>query len=85
VTVLLNDATHSFATAERFRAGTSFYGLDTTTATPTISTIEQSVSLAAGDFTGAAATTWSWSTAAHTASPCWPTTAAAASPNPRRP
>jgi hypothetical protein len=52
VSVFVNDPGHTFATSYRFRGGTSLYGLDTTTASPTISTIEQSVSLAAGDFTG---------------------------------
>jgi hypothetical protein len=50
--VFLNDASHSFATSYRFRSGTGLYGLDTSGATPAISTLEQSVSLAAGDFTG---------------------------------
>jgi hypothetical protein len=52
VSVFVNDPGHTFATSYRFRGGTSPYGLDTTAASPTISTIEQSVSLAAGDFTG---------------------------------
>jgi hypothetical protein len=52
VSVFLNDPSHSFATSYRFRSGTSLYGLDTTTASPTIRTVEQAVSLAAGDFTG---------------------------------
>jgi hypothetical protein len=49
VTVLLNDKSHSFTTSERFRAGTGLYGLDP--ATSTVATLEQSASLAAGDFT----------------------------------
>ena len=36
----------------RFRAGTGLYGLDTTSASPVVDTLEQSVGLAAGDFTG---------------------------------
>ncbi len=53
VSVFLNDKTHSFTRSYRFRAGTGLYGLDTTAASPAVSTLEQSVSLAAGDFTGA--------------------------------
>ena len=52
VTLLLNDATHSFETIEHFRAGTSLYGLDTTSGTPALSSLEQSVTLVAGNFTG---------------------------------
>jgi hypothetical protein len=52
VSVFLNDKSHSFATSYRFRCDTSLYGLDTATATPTVSSLEQSVGLAAGDFTG---------------------------------
>jgi hypothetical protein len=52
VTVFLNDPSHSFATSYRFRAGTSLYGLDTTGTNSVVGTLEQSVSLAAGDFTG---------------------------------
>jgi hypothetical protein len=52
VSVFLNDPQHAFAQSYRFRAGTGLYGLDTSAATPAISTLEQSVSLAAGDFTG---------------------------------
>ena len=52
VTVLLNDPTHSFATVERFRAGTGLYGLDPTAATAAVASLAQPVSLAAGDFTG---------------------------------
>jgi hypothetical protein len=52
VSVFLNDSRHSFAQSYRFRAGTGLYGLDSTAATPTITTLEQSVSLAVGDFTG---------------------------------
>jgi hypothetical protein len=52
VSVFLNDPQHSFAQSYRFRAGTGLYGLDTTGATPTITSLEQSVSLAIGDFTG---------------------------------
>jgi hypothetical protein len=52
VSVFLNDKLHSFTQSDRFRGGTGLYGLDTTTATPSITTLEQSVSLATGDFTG---------------------------------
>ncbi len=52
VSVFLNDTSHAFATSFRFRTGTGLYGLDTTSASPTVSTLEQSVSLATGDFTG---------------------------------
>ena len=52
VTVLLNDATHSFTTAERFRSGTSLYELVTNSGTPVISSLDQLVSLVAGNFTG---------------------------------
>jgi hypothetical protein len=52
VSVFLNDPGHAFATSYRFRAGTSLYGLDTSGTSPVISTLEQAVSLAAGDFTG---------------------------------
>jgi hypothetical protein len=52
VSVFLNDLQHSFAQNYRFRAGTGLYGLDASTATLSIATLSQSVSLAAGDFTG---------------------------------
>jgi hypothetical protein len=52
VSVLLNDAAHSFASSLRFRAGTDPGGLDTTSGSPAVSSLAQSVSLAAGDFTG---------------------------------
>jgi hypothetical protein len=52
VSVFPNDPVHAFAASYRFRAGTSLYGLDTSAASPTVSTVEQSVSLAAADFTG---------------------------------
>jgi hypothetical protein len=52
VTVYLNDPGHAFDTSYRLRAGLGPYGLDPTTATPAVSSLEQSVSLAAGDFTG---------------------------------
>jgi hypothetical protein len=52
VTVLFNDATHSFATSARFRAGTRLYGLDTSSGSPMVSSLAQSVSLASGNFTG---------------------------------
>jgi hypothetical protein len=52
VSLFLNDATHSFAQSYRFRAGTGLYGLDTSAATSAITSLEQSVSLASGNFTG---------------------------------
>ena len=52
VTVLLNDAAHSFSQSLRFRASTGSYGLDTTSGGPAVSSFAQSVSLVAGDFTG---------------------------------
>jgi hypothetical protein len=52
VTVFLNDPQHSFLQSYGFRAGAGPYALDTSAATPAISTLEQSVSLAAGEFTG---------------------------------
>jgi microcystin-dependent protein len=52
VSVFPNDSEHAFSQSYRFRAGTGLYGLDTSAASPTISTLEQSVSLTAGDFTG---------------------------------
>src|SRR5262249_41643075 len=56
VSVFLNDASHTFATGYRFRAGTGVSGLQVTAASPAGSTLEQSVSLAAGDFTGSGRT-----------------------------
>jgi hypothetical protein len=52
VSVFLNDPGHEFATASRFRAGMGLYGVDTTATTPAVTSLVQSVSLAAGDFTG---------------------------------
>jgi hypothetical protein len=49
VTVLLNDAAHAFTRSMRFRAGTGLYGLD---ASSSIRSVERSVSLVAGNFTG---------------------------------
>src|SRR5262249_26519143 len=51
VSVFLNDPGHSFSRSYRFRAGTGPYGLDTTNG-PVVSALEQTVSLAAGGFTG---------------------------------
>jgi hypothetical protein len=51
VTVLLNDAAHSFSKSLRFRAGTGLYGLDAISGGPVISSLAQSVSLVAGNFT----------------------------------
>jgi hypothetical protein len=53
VTVLLNDSAHSFSDSLRFRASTKLYGLDTASVPPAVSSFAQSVSLVAGDFTGA--------------------------------
>jgi hypothetical protein len=52
ITVLLNDPTHSFQQEERFRAGTGLFEVDTATGTAQVSSLNQSVSLAAGNFTG---------------------------------
>ncbi len=52
VSVLLNDATHSFARVLRFRAGTQPNTVNQTAASPTINSLAQSTSLAAGEFTG---------------------------------
>jgi hypothetical protein len=52
VSVFINDPNHAFATSYRFRSGTGLYDLDSTSPTPNTSTLEQSVSLATGDFTG---------------------------------
>src|SRR5262249_6593554 len=52
VTVLLNDPAHSFSRSLRLRAGTGLYAVDTTSGSPVVSSIAQSVSLVAGDFTG---------------------------------
>jgi hypothetical protein len=52
VTVFLNDPGHTFTTTERFRAGLVTSGLQTSASGPTVSSFGESVSLAAGDFTG---------------------------------
>src|SRR5262249_9092466 len=52
VSVLLNDAAHTFATGYLFRAGTGLYGLDTSGTTPTFTAVDQSVSRAAGESPG---------------------------------
>ena len=52
VTVLLNNPAHSFSQSLRFRAGTGFYGLSTSSGNPVVSSFAQTVSLVAGDFTG---------------------------------
>jgi hypothetical protein len=52
VSVFLNDPQHSFTRSYRLRAGTGLYGLDMAGATPEITSVEQSVSLVAGEFTG---------------------------------
>ncbi|MGO9923594.1 MAG: FG-GAP repeat domain-containing protein, partial [Isosphaeraceae bacterium] len=53
VTVLLNDPAHSFSQALRFRASMGFDGLSTTSGGLVVSSFAQTVSLVAGDFTGA--------------------------------
>jgi hypothetical protein len=52
VAVILNDPGHTFNQTLRFRASTGLYGLDAAAAGFTISSLEQTVSLAVGDFTG---------------------------------
>ncbi len=52
ISVFLNDISHSFSTSLRFRAGNGLFGLDTTGSAPVVTSLLQSVSLAAGDFTG---------------------------------
>lgn len=52
ISVFLNDNNHSFSTSLRFRAGNGLFGLDTTSSAPVVASLLQSVSLAAGDFTG---------------------------------
>ena len=51
ITVFFNDPGHSFSASGRFRAGTGLYDL-TTTPSPSVSSLAQPISLAAGDFTG---------------------------------
>src|SRR5262249_38418844 len=52
VGIFLNDPDHAFTSNFLFRAGTGLYGLATTPAGPTVLSLVQSVSLAAGAFTG---------------------------------
>ena len=52
VSVFLNDNGHSFSTSLRYRGGNGLFGLDSTGAVPVVASLLQSVSLAAGDFTG---------------------------------
>lgn len=53
VNVFLNDISHSFSTSLRYRAGNGLFGLDTTDPlAPVVTSLLQSVSVAAGDFTG---------------------------------
>ena len=52
VSVFLNDDSHTFSTSRRYRAGNGRFGLDTTGTAPVVTSPLQSVSLAAGDFTG---------------------------------
>jgi len=51
VTVLLNDKKHSFSRSETFRAGTSLTDVIPETTGATVSSLAQTVSLAAGNFT----------------------------------
>ena len=51
VNVLMNDAAHTFSKSLRFRAGTELNNFDTSSGNPAISSLAQSVSLVAGDFT----------------------------------
>jgi hypothetical protein len=53
VTVLLNDTGHSFSRSLRFRAGTQPDSLSTASGNPAISSVAQTVSVVAGNFTGA--------------------------------
>jgi hypothetical protein len=52
VTVLSNDASHSFRHAARFRSGAGLYGIDTSSGSSAVASFAQSLSLAAGYFTG---------------------------------
>src|SRR5262249_51452537 len=52
VSVFLNDPGHSFARTLHFRAGTGLFGLETVADAPGVGSLEQSVSLATGAFTG---------------------------------
>ena len=53
VTVLLNDSKHDFSRSLDFEASTGLYGVVSTPAGPVANSFAQSVSLAAGSFTGA--------------------------------
>jgi FG-GAP-like repeat/Bacterial pre-peptidase C-terminal domain/FG-GAP repeat len=52
VTVLLNDPNHDFSQSLKFQANTSIHGVASTLSGPSATSFVQSVSLAAGDFTG---------------------------------
>jgi hypothetical protein len=52
VTVILNDASHTFEDVRRFRAGTWPYGLEGLPAQPSLRSFAQSVTLVVGDFSG---------------------------------
>ncbi len=52
VSVFLNDSSHSFTTVETFRGGLGPFGTDTSFGIAQSSSLNQSISLAAGDFTG---------------------------------
>ncbi len=52
VTILLNDANHTFTTSERFRTDTGLYALDPSSSSPAVVSLASPVGLAAGDFTG---------------------------------
>ncbi|MBI5757533.1 MAG: VCBS repeat-containing protein [Planctomycetales bacterium] len=52
VGVFLNDISHSFSSSARFRAGIGLFGLDATRPEPIVTSLQQSVSMVAGDFLG---------------------------------
>ncbi len=52
VSVLMNQGNGSFAPSVLFRAGIGLFGLDAASPTAQVSSLVQSISLAAGDFTG---------------------------------
>jgi hypothetical protein len=56
VSVLLNDPSHAFGQTLRFRSGTEINGMSLAWGGPVLSSLAQSVALAAGDFTGSGLT-----------------------------
>lgn len=52
VSVLFNDVNQSFTREARYRGGIGTFGLDLSSSTSQVSSLNQSVSLTAGDFTG---------------------------------